>query len=364
MDFAECLKEISTNAWNLYENYGNEFPLYRAHGSEKWVTSKGEHWMEGFYAGLLYKAYEFTKEDKFLGAGLKITEQIISSRVPITHDIGFKFYYSAVAGYNLTGDNKFKSVALKMASELADTFNPNLGAIPLGREFAAYFPGEPPSQANNEFIIDAMMASIPLLLWAWTMTSEPKYYYIAYIHSMRTFDLMVRSDFSSYQAAFLDVSSLSLNKHTHQGSSNESTWSRGQAWAIYGFLEMYKHTHLDFFKNVSLRMADYFLNHLPQDYIPPYDFSESTNTGAARDTSAAAIAGSAITQLSLLTGNNHLLEKSVEIARALTSPDYFSSGRLLHSRYREDQGKDAELIFGDYYLAELLLELWRYGVKK
>ena len=364
MHFDECLEKISTSILDLYRRYRNEFPLYRNDGSEKWITSKGEHWMEGFYAGLLFKSYEFNKNDEFLEAGLGVTDDIIELKTPVTHDIGFKFYYSAVAGYRITGDNKFKSVSLKMASELADTYNPNLGVIPLGREFAAYFPGESPLQANNEFIIDAMMASVPLLLWAWSMTSETKYYYLSYIHSMKTFDLLVKQDFGSYQAASLDVPSLSLKKHTHQGSTDESTWSRGQAWAIYGFLEMYKHTGFDFFKNVSLKMSDYFINNLPPDYIPSYDFSESVNSGAARDTSAAAIAGSAIVQLSLLTGNRYLLDKSIKIARALTSVDYFSSGRLLHSRYREDQGKDSEIVFGDYYLAEMLLELNRNGINE
>ena len=82
---------------------------------------------------------------------------------------------------------------------------------------------------------------------------------------------------------------LVIKKGTAQGYSDNSTWSRGQAWGIYGFANSVYPKKISFFwglnnsNNVvfnrtgnieylvtARRLATYFLNNLPDDGIVPW----------------------------------------------------------------------------------------------
>jgi uncharacterized protein YyaL (SSP411 family) len=75
---------------------------------------------------------------------------------------------------------------------------------------------------------------------------------------------------------------------TNQGFADESCWSRGQAWGITGFAQCYRWTGEPRFLEASKQLADYFLDRLPSDGIPFWDFDAPQP--APRDTSAAMIA--------------------------------------------------------------------------
>ena len=48
-------------------------------------------------------------------------------------------------------------------------------------------------------------------------------------------------------------------KYTHQGLNDESCWSRGQTWAIYGYAYLYEATGNDRYLQQSLKAAEYYL---------------------------------------------------------------------------------------------------------
>ena len=160
-----------------------------------------------------------------------------------------------------------------------------------------------------------------------------------------------------------------VKQFTVQGASNCSTWSRGQAWAIYGFTMVYRYTKDDpavaattsaSFLTTAQRLADYFISQLPSDFVPYWDFSQSGT--APRDSSAAAIAAAGLLELSAYVDATHSTayrNAALNILSSLSSSTYLANttpglGVLLHgsANVPGNSGVNVSLIYGDYYFIQ------------
>jgi unsaturated chondroitin disaccharide hydrolase len=155
---------------------------------------------------------------------------------------------------------------------------------------------------NFQVIIDNMM-NLEILFWAARNGGDPVWYTMALNHALTTRANHVRADGSMYQVVNYDPQTyLVKSNSTNQGYNTESTWPRGQAWAIYGFTVAYRETKDDprqadaakTFLNTARQTAEYFITHLPADKVPYWDFELPSTTGQPRDSSAAAIAASGL----------------------------------------------------------------------
>ncbi|MDF1729618.1 MAG: glycoside hydrolase family 88 protein [Sulfitobacter sp.] len=152
---------------------------------------------------------------------------------------------------------------------------------------------------------------------------------------------------------------------TYQGHADFSTWSRGQAWAIYGFTMAYRYTSDPVLLEGAERVANYFLANLPADGVPYWDFQAPSIPNEPRDSSAAAIASSGLLELShyATSPSDRIRYRRMasRILRALSSPAYLASGSnsdgiLLHGVGNKPANReiDVALIYGDYYFLEAL----------
>ena len=213
-------------------------------------------------------------------------------------------------------------------------------------------------------IID-VMRELPLLWWGYEETGEEKFFNIAYIHSKRTIEEFVREDYSTIHVIDFDLKTGEIiRKITVQGYSDDSCWSRGQAWAIYGFTLAFKASKDKLFLKAAQKLAEYFLKNLPEDYVPYWDFNNPEIQNAVKDSSAAAIACSGLLILSEFSGREDFREISVSILNSLCNNYLVEEGKngiLKHGCYHkpENIGVDESLIWGDYYFTEALMKVER-----
>lgn len=312
-------------------------------------------WTSGFFPGALWYIYEYTGDEKIGAMAARRTLEL-SGLIDLKtdHDIGFMINCSYGNALRLTKDTaSFKGVLLKAADKLASRYNPTVGAI-------RSWDGEWTKKWDFPVIIDNMM-NLELLLNAYRLNGGENLRDIAEKHATTTQNNHFRSDYSCYH--LLDYSSADgsvIKKQTHQGHSDESTWARGEAWALYGFLMMYLKTGNEQFYLCADNIAKLLARTLPEDGIPYWDFE---CTDSYRDASAAAIMASAFIKLYEFTGMQNYLKLAEKQLRTLAGKEYLAEpgengGFILkHSVGNFPGGKeiDVPLPYADYYFLEALL---------
>jgi rhamnogalacturonyl hydrolase YesR len=326
-------------------------------GSWETAPAGDNNWISGFFPGALWHVYEQTGDANFRNWA----ESWMASIAPMqfstnVDDVGFMINTSFGTGYLLTSNANFKAVLLQAAQSLSTRFNTVVGCLADDRLLTP-----PPF----ETILDTMMNS-ELLFRAYDLGGNTNFYNMALSHAEKTMLNNVRADGSTYHRVVYDANTGAvLSKGTRAGASDESTWARGHAWAIYGFTMAYRETRDARFLNTAQRVADYYINNVPSDYVPYWDFQAPGIPNALKDSSAAAITLSALLELSQLATNSNDGAKYWQAARhifnSLSSTNYLaqgtpSSGILLHGNSVDAQ-TDASLIYGDYYFIEALKRL-------
>ncbi len=344
------------------EVFYNSFPTPTS-TNYMYGASQNNEWTESFWTGLVWTAYEYTKDEKYLDASMaqcQLLKERLENNFSINHhDIGFLYYLSCVKGYELTGDENLKSTAISAANKLMDRYNEK------GQYIQAW--GTYGEHNEQRLIIDCMM-NLELLYWAYNITGDINYYNTAYNHAKTTAMVITREDASTYHTYYINPKTGSPSHGvTAQGVADTSAWARGQAWGIYGFAISYDNTKDPLFMNEGSKITNYFLNHLPEDNICYWDLS-FTGGNEPRDTSAAAIAASGLLLCADVYNNEYkeAYEKAANmiiksLADNFTTKDIISNGILREGVYSKPSnvGVNEALIWGDYYYAEALLKLYR-----
>lgn len=354
-----CLPAFSTVFKSIFSTNGFYEP------------AKNEQWTNGFWTGELWLAYEHSGNPAMKNAAMAQVEsfahRIEQGINTDTHDLGFLYSLSCVAGYKLTGDKTARAAALKAADKLAERFHER------GQFIQAW--GPLGGTENYRLIIDCLL-NLPLLYWASEETGEPSYAEKAKAHVKTALSVLVREDSSAYHTFYFDPETGEPTRGvTHQGYSADSAWARGQAWGIYGIALSYRYTKNPEYIALFERVLGYFLEHLPKNLIPYWDFIFSDGSGQPRDSSASAIAVCGMLEMarhlpteraeSLTETAKRLLRPLVKLCAA-GSPEQ-SNGQLLHGVYGiktphndcKDHGIDECNLWGDYYYVEALTRLCR-----
>lgn len=339
------------------------FPEVAKNG--QWLCSNDGFWTGGHWTGLLWLAFAHSGDETIKRAACEWTARLAPRQHDTTtHDLGFLFELSHLLGYQLTGDASLKLSALVAARTLARRFNPK------GKFFQAWGPLDGTPQERGRAIIDTMM-NLDLLFWASRETGEARFAAMAVAHAHTALQYHIRSDWSTAHVTDFDPDTGKfLKQDTAQGLSATSCWSRGQAWAVYGFAECYRETGNTLFLNAARHLAEYCLRRLPSDRVPYWDYDSPLIPNDVRDSSAASILASGLLLLATLdtTNANCWRVEAIAMLESLWT-NYSSRGTnepciLLHgTRSKPENSMDHGLIYGDYYFVEALTRLTKPEIR-
>ena len=371
VELPEALSHAETQTLKAMEDLGGKFKPSASTGNF-YPPSENDEWTNGMWTGEINVMYELTGKDIFRKKALEhvdsFYDRIVSMSSINNHDMGFLYSPSCVAAYLLYGSDKGRDAAIMAADYLISRFQEK------GQFIQAW--GPIGSRDHHRLIIDCLM-NIPLLFWATKTTGDDKYENVALAHFNTSIECVLRHDDSTYHTYYFDPDTgKPLHGVTHQGNRNDSAWSRGQAWGLYGSALAYRYTGSEKALDVFDRTLRFFLAHLPQSVIPYWDFDFDDGSGEPRDSSALAVAICGMLEMSDLLNRPDLKSDADKLLGVLyrtcaVKDPSLSNGQLLHGVYckksptndARNRGVDECNTWGDYFYVEALKRISTPGWK-
>ena len=364
--YSYILEYAGNQADYAFGRLGGGYPIYSKEG--RWVETEFGGWARGLYPGMVWLLYQSTQNERHF----KLARDWMSGLDKHKNDkesfgLGLVFYPTYVIGYQITGNRAYRNVALEAAESLSERFTE-----------AGFFPafGEPGDTLLGRRLSIESMMDLELLYWASEATGNNEYARQANQHAFFTMRGLVSNDGRILHMADFNPRTGEIQgektgvlandkKYSPKGYSPSSVWALGQAWAIHGFTTAYRHEGETLFLNVAQRVAEYFIENLPEDGVPLWDFELPPEGNKQKDTGAAAIAAASLIKLARATPTEsdarRYRDAAYKIIRSLNS-DYFAKaggqGILGGGLYNEGgkQGVGATA-WGDYFYIEALLLL-------
>lgn len=331
----------------------------------KYVPGPNDNWECGMQTGIYWLAYEMSGNPKFrevVEKHLPTYKERFEQRIGIGgHDVGFVYSPSCVAAYKVTGDEEIRQLALNVA----DFFYNN--AYSKARGFVMRGGNNAIQRLNSCRTMMDTLLNVPFLFWAGQESGNVEYTEAALSQMKVTEKYLIREDASSFHHyEFEPMTWKPMRGLTFQGYSDDSCWSRGQAWGIYGFPIAYSYTKAEFLPELHKNITYYMLNHLPDDMIPYWDYV-FTEGEEPRDSSAGVISvcgmhemckylpDSAPQKAVFQNASAKMLEAVIDHCTGDIGREY--SGLICHVTHAKPQGLgiDECAIYGDYFYLEALM---------
>ncbi|RZM24492.1 MAG: glucuronyl hydrolase [Pedobacter sp.] len=333
--------------------------------AKTWKMVPAADWTSGFWPGILWYLYEYTKDEQWKNVAAQYTGYLtgLSSKPAFDHDLGFQVFCSFGNGYRLTNDSSYRKIINRTADTLATLYNPKVGTI-------LSWPFRVKELEGHNTIIDNMM-NLEMLLWSCKDQGKKALCDMAVKHAEVTMKNHFRPDHSAYHVVVYDENGKMKKGMTYQGQADETMWARGQAWAIYGYTMMYRETGDARFLDFAQKVTDVYLKRLPEDLVPYWDFDAPNIPNDTRDASAAAITASALLDLSGMVDKDKgesYRQKAEQMLISLSTDKYQSRDKntafLIHSRGSRDHERDISITYADYYYLEALLKFKKLPAKQ
>lgn len=320
----------------------------------KWLPNSIDWWTNGFWPAAMWQMFLATDDPLFREEALR-TERMLDEALEhydvLSHDVGFMWLIHSGVRYALENNEDSFARTMKAAQHLACRFNPN--------GFIRAWNGE---GQEGWAIIDCMM-NLPLLYWASEETGDPRFRLMAMRHADTAMRYFVRPDGSCNHIVVFDPETGEyLDNPGGQGFASGSCWSRGQAWALYGFTLSYLYTGKQEYLDTAKRAADYFIARVAGDFIPRCDFRQPPEPDV-RDNAAGAIAAAGLLVLSGEVSGpeaEDYRDSALHLLRAMEARCInweLDDPALLTqctSAYHDLQGRHITMVYADYYFIEAI----------
>lgn len=356
--FEESFAFAQQQVRHLIEKHPGFYPMYTQNGKWKHEGPAWTHWCDGFLPGMMW-IFQSRHEPGSADAKYWL-EQATRYTTPLeprkhdrdVHDLGFIFLSTYYRWYQLTRDPALNDVLIQAGRTLAMRFNEK------GQYLRSFV-------AENSLFIDIMM-NVGIIFYAARETGDRKLRDIALRHSFTTRRYLVRGDGSTSHEGLFDLDNGAfLQQTTHQGYRGDSCWSRGLAWALYGFSSCYEYTRDPRFLATAQACADYYISHCPSDGVPPWDFNAPPESRVLLDTSAAAITAAGLHRLCRLVADplkGHFYWSTAQLIlrslceKHLARRDPKWEGILKGGVYHlhKELGVDESVMWGEFFFVEAL----------
>lgn len=317
-------------------------------------------WTNGFWGGMMWQLYNATSDEfykRIAEKNEKMLDKNLMQYQGLDHDNGFKWLPTSVANYRVTGNAESKNRAIISANDLAGRFN-------IAGNFIRAWNDDCDGSKAGWAIIDCMM-NLPLLYWASKELNDLRFTHIAKAHADMAQKFFVREDGSVNHIVEFDHKTGDFVKvHVGQGYDNNSSWTRGQTWAIYGFALSYIHTGERRYLNTAKQVANYFIANTPDSNLIPVDFRQPEDC-ILEDSTAAAIAACGMLEIAKLVepSEAHVYKnKAVNLLKALDAKRCNWDSKIDNILEKctaafHDNEHEFSIIYGDYYFIEAIFKL-------
>ena len=320
----------------------------------QWKPVHIHWWTNGFWPATMWQMYLATKDELYRDEAIR-TEKMLDVNLEdfegLSHDVGFMWLIQSGVRYALEGNKDSYARTMRAAQHLACRYNPN--------GFIRAWNGE---GREGWAIVDCMM-NLPLLYWASEVSGDPRFRLIAMKHADTAMDVFVRPDGSCNHIIIFDAETGEvLDNPGGQGYESGSSWSRGQAWALYGFTLSYLHTGKQEYLDTAKRVANYFISQITDDYIPRCDFRQPAEPVMKDDTAGAVAAAGLLVlaqQLPELEAVTYY-DVAVKMLRAMEREDInweLNDPALLQrctAAYHDIPCRHITMNYADYYFVEAI----------
>jgi unsaturated chondroitin disaccharide hydrolase len=357
--FESALAFAAAQARRTLAEHPGYSPMYTVGGRWGREGERWTHWCEGFFPGILWLLHRHTGDTFWEAQARELNRPLEPRRHDrAVHDLGFLFFSTYLREYHLTGDRHCLDVLVEAGRTLA------LRRRPGG--YLASFIGP------QSLFIDVMM-NVGLILFAANATGDDALRQVALDHCFATIRYVVRPDGGTAHEGLFDESGNFLRQSTHQGWNAESTWTRGLAWALYGFTAVHRLSSADCgpppeFLATARRCADCYLRRAPADGVPFWDFDLPADAPHLYDSSASAIAASGLWDLAEAVPEPAERDRyrgaALTLLQTLCSDRFLARGRpewegiLMHGIYHfhKGLGVDESVAWGEHFFVEALVK--------
>jgi unsaturated chondroitin disaccharide hydrolase len=361
--FEEAIGFAQKQVKRLIDTYPDFYPMYTVGGAWKHAGPAWTHWCDGFLPGMMWLFAKHVGHNK--PEAKYWMEQAIRYSKPLemrktdsdVHDLGFIFFSTYYRWFQVTREPAIRDVVIQAGRTLAQRFN---DAGQYLRSFVA----------EDSIFIDIMM-NVGIIFYAARETKDRRLRDLAVRHCITTRRCLVRGDGSTAHEGIFDLESGEfLRQSTQQGFRGDSCWSRGLAWALYGFTVSYDYSRDPRFLHTAEACADYYITHTPADGVPPWDYNAPLENRSLVDSSAAAIAAAGFLRLCRHSGDpmkgHFYWSTAIHILRTLCTRYVAASdpkwGGILKGgvyHLHKGLGVDESVMWGEYFFTEALEEALR-----
>ena len=322
-----------------------------------WKKNHIGWWTNGFWPAAMWQMYRATGNALYREEAVRtetMLDEALANFKGLSHDVGFMWLIHSGVRYALEGNQDSYDRTLFAANTLAGRYNPN--------GFIRAWNG---MHQTGWAIVDCMM-NLPILFWASRMKGDPRYRLIAMKHADTNLQHFVRPDGSCNHIVIFDAENGQfLDNPAGQGYESGSSWSRGQAWALYGFTLSYMNTGKAEYLDAAKQVANYFISQITDDYIPRCDFRQPEDP-QIKDNAAGNIAACGLLEMCQLLPEAEALpyyNAAIRILQAQEAhcADWTENTPAIFTKctaaYHDVPSHHMTMQYGDYYFIEAIGKL-------